>query len=30
VLLPGKSATNAGAITGGLLLGFGALINGGC
>src|SRR5882672_5858035 len=30
VLLPGEVATNAGAITGGLLLGLGALINGGC
>ncbi len=30
VLLPGEVATHAGAITGGLLLGFGALINGGC
>jgi hypothetical protein len=30
VLLPGEGATHAGAITGGLLLGLGALINGGC
>jgi len=30
VLLPGELATHTGAITGGLLLGLGALINGGC
>ena len=30
VLLPGEMAALAGAITGGLLLGLGALINGGC
>ena len=30
VLLPAESATQAGALTGGLLLGLGALINGGC
>ena len=30
VQMPGEGATPAGAITGGLLLGFGALINGGC
>jgi len=30
VLLPAESATQAGAITGGFLLGLGALVNGGC